>query len=194
MAATNNFAEFNVSASNIETDNSYQGDSTRTGGAVTGPFLPQLANKVFLQSSRMVAALALALQNKGYSTTDGTTPFQASTSPSAAVTALAAVLANIVTTADLVTAVSIGTFGGYVKFGSALGSLIIQWGQTGSLSSGGNTISFPTTFVSHDPVVMATQLSASGSASFSVSGVNFNNFSLYTNTTATEFYWFAIGN
>lgn len=94
--ATTNFLQWNPNAANQESDATYGSDSQRSGGAGVGSiFASVLANKLFYQLSIFVTALATALRNKGYTTTDG------ATSPSTALAALTAVLANLVTNADL---------------------------------------------------------------------------------------------
>lgn len=118
--ADTNFVEINPTGANAENDATYQADSFVTGGAAAGPFPSALANKVFLQLSRMVAALAYALVQKGYSPVDGTTPFTAAGAPSAAVIALATILENIITNADLQNSVS--PYGGAYFTGANLGS------------------------------------------------------------------------
>jgi hypothetical protein len=193
--ANTNFIEHNPTATNQENDATYQGDSSRTGGFTIGPFTPQLANKMLRQPTMFVAALALALQNKGYSTTDGSTPFTASGSPSAAVTALAAVLANILTGADsLIAASSFGANTGYVKFGAAFGGLIIQWGLLTGIASG-SIHNFPVPFVNHEPAITVTaSTNPAGSVATNISTVLVSFAITYTGTPPADFFWFAIGN
>jgi hypothetical protein len=98
-----NFLQINPNATNQETDSVFAADSTRTGGIAFNQIMSSLlGNKTFYQSSTMVAALAWMLVEKGYSPVDGTSPFTASGTPSAAVLNLAAVLANILTLEDIV--------------------------------------------------------------------------------------------
>jgi hypothetical protein len=100
--ADTDFSQFNPPATNIETDATFQSDSTRTGGITFDQIMSSvLANKILYQASTMNRSLALMLVNKGYSPKDGTSPYQADSSSNAAVTALSAVLANILTKADV---------------------------------------------------------------------------------------------
>jgi hypothetical protein len=100
MAQTN-FSQWNPGAANQETDAAYQADSQRLSGAVNGEFWNDvLANKILYQVSTAVRSLMVALVGKGYTTSDGTTPFSADTSSSAGVAALSTVLSNILTQAD----------------------------------------------------------------------------------------------
>ena len=99
--ANTNFSQWNPGAANQENDSTYQGDSQRTGGAVSGPFDSVLANKLFYQLTTWMRAMALMMVGKGYSPQDGTTPYAADTSSNAAVTELQSVLNNILTKADI---------------------------------------------------------------------------------------------
>jgi hypothetical protein len=100
--ADTNFTEINPSVLNTEDDATYQGDSFVTSGAAVNAFWDSAtANKFFIQSSRMVAALARMMVGKGYSPVDGTSPFTAAGTPSTAVSNLATILANIITQADV---------------------------------------------------------------------------------------------
>lgn len=83
-----NFQVWNPNQTNQESDAQYTADSQRSGGAVTGIFPSATANKGFYQWSAMVAALATALSNKGYTVNDS--PFSS----------LVSVLMNIQTAAD----------------------------------------------------------------------------------------------
>jgi hypothetical protein len=87
-AAPTNFLQWNPGQINQEADASYSADAQRTGGAVSGIFPSELANKLFYQVSTFVAALATALVNKGYEMQD--------TDLSTLITAMA----NILTKAD----------------------------------------------------------------------------------------------
>jgi len=88
MAAPTNFLQWNPSQINQESDAEYLSETQRTGGAVSGIFPSELANKLFYQVSTFVAALATALVNKGYEMQD--------TDLSTLITAMA----NILTKAD----------------------------------------------------------------------------------------------
>jgi len=87
--ATTNFQQWNPTASNQESDAAYTSDAQRVGGASSGEFPSQLANKLFYQLSTFIAALGQMLSTKGYATSD------------VDISALAAVLANLITNADL---------------------------------------------------------------------------------------------
>jgi hypothetical protein len=98
-----NFLQFNPTATNQENDAAFAADSTRSGGIAFDQIMSSLlGNKALYQPSTMAAALAWMMVRKGYSPVDGTSPFTASGTPSAAVTNLAAVLANILTLEDIV--------------------------------------------------------------------------------------------
>ena len=154
MAATTNFEQWNPTATNQKSDTLYGIDGQRSGGAVTGQFPSDTANKLFYQSSTMVAALALMLANKGYNTTDGAADGSVVPAPSAAVINLATQLANIVTNADLGWLQTGAAFNaastGYLALPVWLGGVILKWGTidlaytstvTYSVANGG---AFPT--------------------------------------------------
>lgn len=149
MSGSSNFLVFNPTQANQETDAAYAADSQRASGAGTGSILPsQLANKLFNQTSVMVAALGLMLANKGYNVSD------------ASESALAAVLANIQTNADLRSNMKVLTYSPAITcdVSQALGFFIPLSGNTsitfaGIIAgdkvslffqqvSGGNTIAF----------------------------------------------------
>jgi len=88
MPGSNNFLQWNPAAVNQQTDGTYSADTMRTGGAVTGIFPADLANKLFYQCSTMVAAFGEALSNKGYTVSD------------ANIATLITLLANVLTKAD----------------------------------------------------------------------------------------------
>lgn len=165
-----NFLPFNPSAANQETDAAYLADSTRVGGAAVGQPLPSpTGNKMFYQFSIMIAALAQALEAKGYTVNDTN------------LINLQAVLANLLTQNDLlpyapkanpqltggnelttpayndnttkianmaaVNAQPVGlAASGFIKFGNGL---VLQWliGPT-DISTGEpqHTVNFPTPF------------------------------------------------
>jgi hypothetical protein len=90
MSGSTNF-EFwsgNSPFANAESDATYTSDATRQGGAVSGPFAPQLANKFFGQESILTNAIVQFLVSNGYSPNDG------SANPSTALANLTAVLAS----------------------------------------------------------------------------------------------------
>lgn len=84
---TTNFLQWNPGAISQETDPQYSADTMRSGGAVSGVFAKETANKLFFQVSTMCAALGQAMSDKGYTVADTD------------LIALTAVLANIVTLA-----------------------------------------------------------------------------------------------
>lgn len=87
--ATTNFQQWNNAAINQETDAQYTADAQRAGGiGVDNLFPSPTANKLFYQTSTFVAAFAIMMANKGFTTSD------------ADVNVLAAVLASIETSAD----------------------------------------------------------------------------------------------
>lgn len=88
MAGSNNFLQWNPNALNQQTDGQYVLESMRTGGAISGIFAKEIANKLFFQCTTMVASLGEMLSNKGYVVSD------------ANITTLISVLANILTKAD----------------------------------------------------------------------------------------------
>lgn len=88
MPGSNNFLQWNPAAVNQQTDGTYSTDVMRTGGAVSGIFPAELANKLFFQCTTMVAAFGTALANKGYTISD------------ASIATLITALANVLTKAD----------------------------------------------------------------------------------------------
>ena len=85
---SNNFLQWNPAAINQQDDSTYTVDAMRTGGAVTGIFASDLANKLFYQCTTMVSALGESLSNKGYTISD------------ASISTLITALSNILTKAD----------------------------------------------------------------------------------------------
>jgi hypothetical protein len=85
---SNNFLQWNPAAVNQQTDGAYATDPMRTGGAVSGIFPAELANKLFFQCTTMVSAFAEALSNKGYNMSD------------ADISTLITALSNVLTKAD----------------------------------------------------------------------------------------------
>lgn len=85
---SNNFLQWNPAAVNQQTDGAYAADPMRTGGAVSGIFPAELANKLFFQCTTMVSAFAEALSNKGYNMSD------------ADISTLITALSNVLTKAD----------------------------------------------------------------------------------------------
>ena len=69
-AAPTNFLQWNPSLINQQTDGAYASDAQRTGGAITGIFPSDLANKLYYQTSTLVTALATVMVNKGYEMQD----------------------------------------------------------------------------------------------------------------------------
>ncbi len=85
---SNNFKQWNPAAINQQNDDAYAVDAMRTGGAVSGIFSKELANKLFYQVTTMVAAFGEALSNKGYHPSD------------ADLATLITLLSNVLTKAD----------------------------------------------------------------------------------------------
>ncbi len=85
---SNNFKQWNPGALSQEDDAAYAVDVMRTGGAVSGIFPKELANKLFYQVTTMVAAFGEALSNKGYHPSD------------ADIATLITLLSNVLTKAD----------------------------------------------------------------------------------------------
>ena len=85
---SNNFKQWNPGALSQEDDAAYAVDAMRTGGAVSGIFSKELANKLFYQVTTMVAAFGEALSNKGYHPSD------------ADLATLITLLSNVLTKAD----------------------------------------------------------------------------------------------
>jgi len=155
-----NIIQINPSCTNAKTDATYPSDSIVTGGATTDGVYPSLTfNRVEYQSSTVLAALAVMLANKGFTTSDGSPSANPVTpSPSTAVSALASVLANILTTADYASIISnvfagaaySETANGYLKLPAVLGGLVIQWAKgTGVVPyprPSGQTLSWPISF------------------------------------------------
>jgi len=201
MPGSTNFLVFNPNYANAESDSAYNSDSQRSGGAASGAvFASLLANKAFYQWSMMVAALATALVNKGYSPNDG------NASPSTALTNLATVLANILTNADLATIFTSPAFTGsptaptqtltdnstkvatdaFVKGQNYVaGSSTPQLIQSGTGT--GTSVTFPTAF-SAAPTVVAVGIGGS----VNINAISSTGFTI--NTSVTNFVWIAIGN
>ena len=186
--ADTNFIEINPSATNTENDSAYQSDGFVLDGAVVNSFFDSAtANKFFVQVSRMMAAWAKMMVNKGYSPVDGTTPFTANSSFSTAVTNLATVLANIVTLADLIVSAGSGT----VQFGPAVGNLTLQWGvvEVSSASPDNLTFAVPLTLGS-----VKVFLTSEAESSVWVTGKNGTGFTINTSSgSSIQIDWFAIG-
>lgn len=85
---SNDFLQWNPSQINQQSSSAYLADSQRLNGAVSGLFPSILANKLFYQSTTMVAALGQMMSNKGYVISD------------ADIAVLTTALANILTKAD----------------------------------------------------------------------------------------------
>jgi hypothetical protein len=207
MSGSTDLSQFNPGAANIENDATYQTDTLRTGGAVSGPWPPQSANKTLYQFSTFMRAFAVMMANKNYSMVDGTSPFQADASSNAAVTAMATVLANVITNFDLTTILasllSAYSFSptprGYVKFSSAIQGLILQWGTTGSgTANTPQTITFTASdgiaFVNNPPVVIMMPTASSPAAYYLISTSLTNFIYEFGGSSGQTFFWFAIGN
>jgi hypothetical protein len=70
MASPTNFLVWNPSQNNQQTDGTYLLETERTGGATTGIFPANVANKLFYQCTTMVTALAQTMVNKGFEMQD----------------------------------------------------------------------------------------------------------------------------
>lgn len=70
MPGSTNIQQWNPGKINQENDAAYTADPQRTGGAISGVFGSQLANKLFYQVSTVNAALAKMMANKGYTISD----------------------------------------------------------------------------------------------------------------------------
>lgn len=120
MAAPTNFLQWNPSQVNQEADASYLTDTQRVGGAVTGIFPSDLANKLFYQVSTFIVALATALVNKGYEMQD------------ANLATLVTAMANILTKADFGSAAGTVCQGNDARLGLEIpsGSKVWFWQAT----------------------------------------------------------------
>ena len=85
---SNNFLQWNPSQINQESDATYSTEVMRTGGAISGIYPSEIANKLYYQCSTMVAAIGQMMANKGYTISD------------ADIAVLITALANILTKAD----------------------------------------------------------------------------------------------
>ena len=101
---SNNFLQWNPAAVNQQDDSAYTADAMRTGGAVTGIFASDLANKLFYQCTTMVSALGESLSNKGYTISD------------ASISTLITALSNILTKADFGTTAGTACQGNDARF------------------------------------------------------------------------------
>ena len=122
MSITNKIIQWNPTGGNQESDAAYAADTQRSGGALAGQDLfYNTANKLWYQTSSMVAALAQALANKGIAT-DG------SNFDDASFANLVTALSNLLTPVDFVAA-GVGSYG-YLKIPIAniYPAIIIQWG------------------------------------------------------------------
>jgi hypothetical protein len=70
MAGTNNFKQFNPDKNNQVSDTDYTNSSYRQDGAQTGEAPSNIHNKLFYQTSTMVAAIAQVMANKGFNVSD----------------------------------------------------------------------------------------------------------------------------
>lgn len=209
--ADTNFSQWNPTAANQETDAAYQANSQRTGGAGSGAIFPSiLADKLFYQLGIWVRAMALAMVAKGYSPTDGTTPYTADASSSTAATSLAIVLQNILTNADLqnsgspyagmLVATPATTDNSHAPATTALLQNYPQAGTpqqriesgTGTSSSNSGSVTFGTAF-SATPVVVATG-GPTNPGSCNIQSVSASGFTFSTGSSTGEIQWIAIGN
>ena len=101
---SNNFLQWNPAAVNQQDDATYVLDVMRTGGAITGIFTSELANKLFYQCTTMVSALGESLSNKGYTISD------------ASISTLITALSNILTKADFGTTAGTACQGNDARF------------------------------------------------------------------------------
>lgn len=87
--ATTNFLLFDPGYVNAETDAQYNADASRSGGFSQDSIVTSaILNKILIQNSQMVVALATMLKNKGITTSDANQ------------SGLVSALSNILTTAD----------------------------------------------------------------------------------------------
>jgi hypothetical protein len=208
--ADTDFSQFNPPAANIETDSTYQGDSTRTGGISLDQIMSSvLGNKILYQLSTMIRAICVWLVSKGYSPKDGTTPYTADTSTNVAVTALATVLGSAIpTNADLQNSGSpyaglqVVTPAATDNSNKAVNSAFLQAYVTGGtpkqriaqgqIGAGGTTVvTFATPFSSGTPVVVAIPIgngTANLTATPTATGFSVNS------SDGSPLNWIAIGN
>jgi hypothetical protein len=128
MPGTTNFLQHNPSESNQETDATYLGDATRTGGIATDQIMASTwMNKIWYQSSTFITAFANMMVNKGYTVLD------------TSLTNLTAAFASVLTLADVTAAYLIGVLGFTpVQQGTGVGQdniLPIKLGQDASAST-----------------------------------------------------------
>jgi hypothetical protein len=82
---------------------------------------------------------------------------------------------------------------GYIKFPTALGGLILQWGTTGNMGGGNTTPSFPITFPNACYGVQCTALSG-GSADFLyVTAISASSFTVHDDGAGAAAMWLAYG-
>ncbi len=206
--ANTDFSMWNPALANMESDSTYQSDSSRTGGAVSGPFDSNLANKLFYQLGLWLRASALMMVSKGYSPVDGTTPFQADSSSNAEATALAAILNHLITDADLqnsgspyagmLVATPSATDNSHAVADTAFAQQFTVGGtpkqrvQSGQIGAGGTTaVTFPVAFGSGTPIVVAIPIgngTANLTATPTVTGFSINS------SDGSPLNWIAIGN
>lgn len=179
MAGTNNFLQWNPTEANQENDAAYASDSARSGGAGTGSiFTSQTANKLFFQTSTMVAALAAMMAVKNYNMQDSN------------LGNLQTALSNLLTNADVTS-----SFGaaGYFK----IAGFMIQWGTTGVLPDSSYvtknfTVAFPTGAFG----MVGTQTSNTGTNNRPLAFAPISNtqYQVESSGSGCNAFWIAVGN
>ena len=132
MSITNTIIQWNPTGGNQESDAAYAADTQRSGGALAGQDLfYNTANKLWYQTSSMVAALAQALANKGIAT-DG------SNFDDASFANLVTAMSGIVTGRDIQVSGSSSSWALGIPYGFPFSPnpILIQGGKISQLGNG----------------------------------------------------------
>lgn len=178
-------------------------DSSTNAVIVTGHSTDTIDGSNTYNLSAQYNYVILSCDGTGWDILSSTPPaIQAATTTVAGIlmTATAAIALAGTDTATALTAAAFAgnkslASSGYYKFP---GGLIIQWGTTGSVTSGGSlSTNFPIAFPNsaYNAFITGTAPGSSGGATAAVTSLSVNSFTINNNINVNQgFYWFALGN